>query len=345
MINNNLESNIYTKHLKEMIKKLVSKSGKTTTEIAEKIGMKQPNFSKCINDENRNFSIEQICNLSKYFGVSTDELLGINCTHDSRDKLLIESKIKANIKKLMDNTACCHQIKGSSVKGQLLPTLPTFFEISLNSFDNNDLASIIGMNEEDVYKCLKIGENTKFFTLEQILKIADYFEVSLDYLCGRKVRSNFEICEFLAILFKNCKINLTEHSVKMLKPHNLDSKELYKIATNLKQRNQLGIIEGRLDTSINLNYDNVNHNLLYFPQFDETESVINYTKEESGNLIPDNVIINNFIKRLFHACRQLEDGIIDEEDFDDRIDTALNKVFKIFQKCATKTNINEQNNQ
>lgn len=77
-----------------------------------------------------------------------------------------------------------------------------------------------GIAQSQVIKALNLTQKTQF-TFEQIWTIADYFNVSIDYLVGRKSAtiiteqsSNKEICKFLTQLVESETITCPEIRIK-----------------------------------------------------------------------------------------------------------------------------------
>ena len=65
--------------LNQKIKDIIKDRGLTQEEVADKINMSQPNFSKAINNKDgKCFTLNQICMLSQFFEISIDELTGNN---------------------------------------------------------------------------------------------------------------------------------------------------------------------------------------------------------------------------------------------------------------------------
>lgn len=63
--------------LSENIKSLIEARGISQSDLAGAIGMSQPNLSKALNpNDKKRFTLEQVFQLSQYFGISIDELTG-----------------------------------------------------------------------------------------------------------------------------------------------------------------------------------------------------------------------------------------------------------------------------
>ena len=82
------------------------------------------------------------------------------------------------------------------------------------------LASILGMSQPNVSKALNPNEK-KCFTLEQVINIADYFNVTIDSLVGSPKTDTIvsannprDIAAFLAQCIENEKATVAEYSVE-----------------------------------------------------------------------------------------------------------------------------------
>jgi transcriptional regulator with XRE-family HTH domain/predicted XRE-type DNA-binding protein len=338
MTANQKEDRVYVQNLKDNVKGLVRNSKKSASEIADKIGMNQSNFSKCLKDETRCFSIVQVCKLAKLFDCSVDELVGIK--HSSKSDT--ENIIIKNIRILMDNVDC-QKIEEPTVDSEGIPLAPTFLTPSY-SFDNKDLGEIVGMSESEVSKCLKIENGSKFFSLEQIKQIADYFGVSVDFLMGRKVRSNYEICEFLSILLEDGRIDIKEEIIKEKKAnHYASDEEEYRFAQDYKSRIDYGFINERIcEENEMIDEEDVKYQLLLFPKnrsdyYDKDQDKYVNVNELNQN----NVIINNCLAKLVDAHNKLDKGIYDKEDFDAIVKQALIKTDKLFHKVHIRSNADD----
>ena len=331
MTTNQKGDSVYVKNLKNKVQELVRNSKDSAMNIAESIGMNQSNFSKCINNGTRCFSIDQVCKLAKLFDCSVDELVGMKFSGKSE----METIIIKNIRWLMDNVVC-QKIEEPTVDSEGLPLAPTFLTPSY-SFDNKDLGEIVGMSESEVSKCLKIENGSNFFSLEQIKQIADYFGVSVDFLMGRKVRSNYEICEFLSILLNDRRIDIKEETIKEKKPKHYTDVDEYELSQDEKKCAEMGVVQARIGgNQIMFDEVDVKYQFFRFPKYksdyDEFEG------KYVGNLDDDNTIINNCLAKLVDAHNKLDKGIYDKEDFEAIVKQALLKTAKLFHKNHIRSN-------
>lgn len=79
-----------------------------------------------------------------------------------------------------------------------------------------DLAQYLEMSQSNVSKALSLKDK-KCFTLEQTCRISDYFNVSVDYLVGKRTAysaaNNREIAEMLVTLIESGAVSLSEISM------------------------------------------------------------------------------------------------------------------------------------
>ena len=339
MTANQKEDRGYAQNLKDNVKELVRNSKKSASQIAKHIGMKQSNFSKCLKDKTRCFSIVQVCELAKLFDCSVDELVGMK--HSAKSDT--ENIIIKNIRILMDNVVCRKIKEHTADSSEGFPLASTILTPSY-SFDNKDLGEIVGMSESEVSKRLKIENGSNFFSLEQIKQIADYFGVSVDFLMGRKVRSNYEICEFLSILLEDGRIDIKEEIIKEKKAnHYASDEEEYRFAQDYKSRIDYGFINERIcEENEMIDEEDVKYQLLLFPKNRSDYYDKDQDKHVNVNeLNQNNVIINNCLAKLVDAHNKLDKGIYDKEDFDAIVKQALIKTAKLFHKSHIRSNVDD----
>lgn len=185
------------------------------------------------------------------------------------------------------------------------------------SMSQQDLADLLGMTQSGVSKCLKPDDESRRFTLEQVCRIADHFNVSLDDLVGikpadRKLSSR-EICSFIVALFES-------HIVK-----NATIEKSEVIYTPAPPNQIYGDRQDR----------DVPYNALYFPGYylldddDPSISVADWDViQYEGNELSQNTEINNFLQKFIDAFDKYETGVYDEEAY--RI--LLEAYFKILNK-------------
>jgi len=169
------------------------------------------------------------------------------------------------------------------------------------------LADSIGMTQPNLNKCLQKGDESRSFTLEQVCKLADYFETSVDDLLGRKVEraslSELEICQFLSTLISHNQIAHFEYKVK----------ERHTLPANLYNE-----YEG--DEIVEVTY-----NAFYFPNYFHIPSYIeaddpNYEEVRddilyNGNESEHNMAINNFLERFIRTYEKFDGGKISQEEY------------------------------
>lgn len=87
----------------------------------------------------------------------------------------------------------------SEFNNTVIANIRKLMSLSTPVISEKELGEKVGLNEYEIGKCMGGSDS---FNLEQISKIADYFSVSVDYLLGRKVHSNIEICSILSELIE-----------------------------------------------------------------------------------------------------------------------------------------------
>lgn len=161
------------------------------------------------------------------------------------------------------------------------------------------------------------------FTFDQIITIADYFNVSIDFLLGRKPviesaeqLSNKEICKMFMQLIENKIISYTE----------VTPTEIHFVEEQQQQP---------YDSPYARKTGPVTYTGFYFSkyfQFDDwsPEDFSEYGSEYSysGNLIEKNDEINKFLAYYFQLYRLLQNGDMPKEIFDQAIADRLDKLSK-----------------
>ncbi len=172
----------------------------------------------------------------------------------------------------------------------------------------SELAEAIGMTQPNLNKCLQIDNDSRSFTLEQVWKLADFFETSIDELLGRETEktsiSKLEICQFLAMLISQNQISYFDYEKEETITYTADARnEDWK---NEKTRT-------------------IKYNAFYFPncysipdyidpddpRYEEVRSDLMYI----GNEYSDNIAINNFLDRFIGTYEKFAGGHISEEEY------------------------------
>jgi len=172
------------------------------------------------------------------------------------------------------------------------------------------LGDAIGMSQSNVNKCLQIGNNTRSFTLEQVYKIADYFDRSIDELVGRnresRPMSSEAICDFFMSLISHYTVVHFDHEVKE------------KVPGPYLDEYGLPQYEDKV----------IKYDAFYFPNyitpptyFDEFRlDDIQAEVLAKGPEIHENIKVNQFIQKFIDTFEKFDSGFYDEDDYHILID-------------------------
>lgn len=179
-----------------------------------------------------------------------------------------------------------------------------------NNMTQQQLGDVIGISQSNVNKCLKCGDNSRSFTLEQVCAIADHFDKTIDELIGRNQESRSlsseSICSFFMNLISHYTVVHFDHEVMERVPGPYLS--------------EYGEPEYK-DKAVK--YDAFyfpNHVTppKYFDEFrlDELESEVRI----NGNELPENIRINKFLQKYIEAFEKHDSGIYDKETYNILVD-------------------------
>ena len=159
-----------------------------------------------------------------------------------------------------------------------------------------DLADKIGINRARFSRILNKKQKTELFTLPQIIAIADYFNVSLDYLFGRETDepSNKIICRIIVKLFENRYLQSTDYKTKETK---------WLVNTQYEEGDPLSFVKKT---------NPVVYKALYLQNYIQDEDP---DYQRTGNDIVKNIEINKFIEYYLSLKEMKENGIMDENIF------------------------------
>lgn len=177
-----------------------------------------------------------------------------------------------------------------------------------------ELAEIMGCSEGTMSKYLN-SDKKDFPTAEMLYNLADYFDVSIDWLLGRsqtsKVRQNLstrDICKLLISVYE------TPSSFRF-GCHSICESCYY------PTENESGFVD------FNRKQETHTYTALYFPEWDTVESFDEiWIASEIGNNISANVAINKFLRRLIDISKMLKRGDLNKEMYDRLLESYLNDV-------------------
>ncbi len=167
------------------------------------------------------------------------------------------------------------------------------------------LGDAIGMSQSNVNKCLKQGDGSRSFTLEQVCALADLFEMSVDDLLGRRpskdTHSVEDICRFLVALITNYKVVHFEHPIEE------------KVYPPTDPYNDFELNETKT----------IRYDAFYFPSYiTPPEYFDEYRLDDirsdvlaNGNSVPENMTINNFLHKFIDTFEKYDSGVYEEDDY------------------------------
>ena len=175
------------------------------------------------------------------------------------------------------------------------------------------LAQIAGMEQPQVCKALS-AKNSNFFTIEQLVKISEFFHVTIDCLIGNTgINNDYENYENLTVK-ELCKIINGIANIRFVKIADVE---------NTAYHNMFGINEDYQKTYKSIYFDN-----------------LLYDVPETYN--PANVQINKFINKMCNLLSLKEKNELSKEDYDYLIKKHLDNVSdKLIADCILNAQINE----
>ena len=166
------------------------------------------------------------------------------------------------------------------------------------------LADILEMSQSNVSKCLNAYDDSRRFTLEQVIAIADYFGTSVDELIGRtggdRKISPHEICAFFVSLFESRMVRAAEHL----------------------QRETIVAPQDPFHSETNMSEKDISYPVVYFPEYwlpDDSDPNIGDMDwaeiREYGNSLSKPKRINEFLRKYINAWQKYDAGEYSEEDY------------------------------
>ena len=180
------------------------------------------------------------------------------------------------------------------------------------------LAQEIGMTQSNLSKRLSPNnDQSNHFTIDQVWAIADYFNVSVDYLLGRKIESTIgtpeNICRFLMSLCDSDTIEFTKFDKTETYRHHIIRHSHY--------------FPDYIDSDV--------HTVYYGFVFPEYYPADKYTVEneenfaegiEYSNLRPVNKKINQFWTNYLMLKQSHDSGMLDDDVFQIAVEALLKKM-------------------
>lgn len=170
-------------------------------------------------------------------------------------------------------------------------------------WSQTELGEKIGMDQSNVSKCLNEGRH---FTLEQVCRLADIFEMSVDELLGRENKakdySAVEICKFIVDLITSDVIT----TFKYEKNENVWEEYDYEYDSGYSNKTKV------------LKYD-----AFYFSTYEQMPDYLDeHTAENKfdefkfcGNFIKKNAKINHFLYKFIDTRSKYLKGILTKEEY------------------------------
>ena len=188
-----------------------------------------------------------------------------------------------------------------------------------NGWSQKELGEKIGLEQSNISKCLSVG---RCFTLEQVWRLADLFETSVDELLGNTRKGNKDsiedICKFLGRLITRQIITPTEINVQ----ESIWVEDEYASGEESGYSQRNGIVSKYI--------------ALYFPNYEQIEDNLEGPPLEDklfefrmcGNCMPNGVEINKFLNKFLSTLNKYNKGILDEEEYEAIIKTYLKALKK-----------------
>ena len=188
-----------------------------------------------------------------------------------------------------------------------------------NGWSQKELGEKIGLEQSNISKCLSGG---RCFTLEQVWRLADLFETSVDELLGNTRKGNKDsiedICKFLGRLITRQIITPTKINVQ----ESIWVEDEYASGEESGYSQRNGIVSKYI--------------ALYFPNYEQIEDNLEGPPLEDklfefrmcGNCMPNGIAVNKFLNKFLSTLSKYNKGILDEEEYEAIIKTYLKSLKK-----------------
>lgn len=174
-----------------------------------------------------------------------------------------------------------------------------------NGWSQKELGEKIGLEQSNISKCLSGG---RCFTLEQVWRLADLFEVSIDELLGRSVHnthSEEKICAFIADLILHNEITPCNVTV---------NENVWVENEEYEETGQAFCCSTSKNTYFAFYFSNYDQIPSYFDEHEASELFSYY--DAAGNDNDRHKIINKFLNLFIDTFKKYKDRILTKDQFD-----------------------------
>lgn len=174
-----------------IIQDLIERNHLSQKELADILGIAQSTISKNL-CEGKGFSLVDLCKIAKHFDVPLDYLIGRKPQQLSDTARRLRNKVS----ELLNILSFKRDNRGIPLKHENIDTFEEKISKNVNNHEMandifyDELAQYFGMKADELFMFLQNGNLTYEFTIEQIEKIAEFFNVSVDYLLDRKIANS-----------------------------------------------------------------------------------------------------------------------------------------------------------
>ena len=174
-----------------IIQDLIERNHLSQKELADILGIAQSTISKNL-CEGKGFSLVDLCKIAKHFDVPLDYLIGRKPQQLSDTAQRLRNKVS----ELLNILSFKRDNRGIPLKHENIDTFEEKISKNVNNHEMandifyDELAQYFGMKADELFMFLMNGNLSCEFTIEQIEKIAEFFNVSVDYLLDRKIANS-----------------------------------------------------------------------------------------------------------------------------------------------------------
>lgn len=173
-----------------------------------------------------------------------------------------------------------------------------------------ELARFLDMSQSNVSKALSLKDK-KCFTLEQACRISDYFNVSIDYLVGKRTAysaaTNREIAEMLVSLIESGTVSFSDISM---------TEHVYSPETQYEQSSE---------HDMEMNYPALFFRNYWTPDGEDVDGTQFFEIQAAGNAT-NNDAINQFLRKFIQIYTLHEKGDLYDDTYKSIVQDYLSRV-------------------